>query len=102
MIEITKKDYEISNFVEEKVCSVCGVIAQEIVNKNHKRDSSIARGLVWYILHYDKKFSIAKIAGIYYRSERGVKALISKTKHLIEKQKSYTLLYEEIKKDSHL
>lgn len=96
MNKISKTQYEIAYSVESSVCKKLGVNSNEIVNKNHKRDSSIARGLVWYILHYDEKFSIATIAEIYYRNQRGVKALIAKTKHLIKTQKMYKQLYSEI------
>ena len=83
--------------VEAIICPTFNVSEQEIVNKNHKRDSSIARGFVWYILHYVFHLPISQISEIYFRSPRGVKAHIARTKELLKRQRIYENIYLEIK-----
>lgn len=88
---------EIIRIVENAVCSTFNVKEQDIVNKNHKREPSIARGFVWYLLHYSFHLPISQIAEIYIRSPRGVKAHIARTKELLKRQRIYDKIYSEIK-----
>ena len=88
---------ELVERLEKIVCSTFNVNEQEIVNKNHKREPSIARGCVWYILHYVYQLPISQITEIYVRSPRGVKAHIARTKELLKRQRIYENIYLEIK-----
>lgn len=83
--------------VESGVCPMFNVNEQEILNKNHKREPSIARGFVWYILHYLYHLPISQISEVYFRSPRGVKAHIARTKELLKRQRIYENIYLEIK-----
>lgn len=83
--------------IEEKVCNYFGVGIETLVAKNKLRQPSLARGYLWYILHYDYKLSINTLAKQYGRTARRVNRVISKTKYLVETQKTYKGHYEKIK-----
>lgn len=91
-------DYdEIFNEVEHKVCEYYELTIDEVVEKTNKKQPSMARGLLYYALHYIYNVSIGKIAKRYNRKERGVKALVSKMKFLVENHKEYKYIFSEIK-----
>lgn len=91
-------DYEeIFNEVEHKVCEYYNLTIDEVVEKTNKKQPSMARGLLYYALHYIYNVSIGKIAKRYNRKERGVKALVSKMKFLVEHHKEYKNVFSGIK-----
>lgn len=96
MIELDEKDKRIMDLIETTVCKYFSVEEKDVVSRNHKRDASLARGFIWYILHYNYNFSIKKLANGYYRNIRSITSLISKTKHAIKKQVSYKQMYNFI------
>jgi chromosomal replication initiation ATPase DnaA len=102
MVEANEQEKEIIYKVEKIVCKFFNVTEQDVLNHNHKRDSSMARGFIWYILHYDYEMSATKIANTYYRVPRSVKSLISKTKYSIKKQSMYRKIYHAFKDALHL
>ena len=91
-------DYdEIFDNVERTVCEYYELTIDEVVEKTNKKQPSMARGILYYSLHYIYNVSIGKIAKRYNRKERGVKALVSKTKFLVENHKEYKNIFSEIK-----
>lgn len=82
--------------IEEKVCNYFGVEREILVAKNKFRQPSLARGYLWYVLHYDYKMSINTLAKQYGRTVRRVNRVISKIKYLVETQKTYKGHYEKI------
>lgn len=93
MVELTEENRQIMDLVESIVCKYFNVNEKEVVGRNHKRDASLARGFIWYILHYNYGFSINKLANGYYRNIRSITSLIAKIKHAIKKQISYKQMY---------
>lgn len=87
---------DIVKSIEDKTCLVMGVTNKDIRDKNNKKNDSLARGYVWYILHYDYNLSVSQIAKEYNRSKRAVFYLISKTKYIVDNQSTYKKLYEKI------
>lgn len=96
MVELTEDNKRIMDLVEPIVCKYFNVNEKDVVSRNHKRDASLARGFIWYILHYNYGFSIKKLANGYYRNIRSITSLIAKTKHAIKKQVSYKQMYDTI------
>lgn len=91
-------DYDkIFDNVERAVCEYYELTIDEVVEKTNKKQPSMARGLLYYALHYIYNVSIGKIAKRYNRKERGVKALVSKMKFLVENHKGYKSIFSEIK-----
>lgn len=97
MVEINEKEKNVIDFLEKVVCEYFNVKEKDVVSRNHKRDASLARGFIWYILHYDYNFSINKLANGYYRNIRSITSLIAKTKHAIKNQVSYKQMYNAIR-----
>ena len=90
-------DYdEIFDNVERAVCEYYELTIDEVVEKTNKKQPSMARGLLYYALHYIYNVSIGKIAKRYNRKERGVKALVSKMKFLVENHKQYKQMINSI------
>lgn len=81
--------------VEEKVCEYFKLDVNGLLCRSKK--NALARGYLWYILHYDLCLSVNTIAKRYERAKRVVNTLIAKTKYLVEHQKVYKEHYEKIK-----
>lgn len=96
MVEVTKHDEEVIEKVENAVCKHFGVSQQDILNKDKRRDISVARSMCWMILHCEYKFSFRKIANAYYRNIRTVSLLIAKMKYQVSKQKMFGNSHAEI------
>lgn len=75
--------------IEEKVCNYFGVETELVVGKNNIINASLARGYLWYILHYDCGMSVNAIAKHYQRNLRSVYKLIAKVKYLVATQRLY-------------
>lgn len=97
MVAITENDRKIIDFTEEVVCKYFNVNLNDVTSKNHKRDASLARGFIWYILHCEYGLSITKISNEYYRNRRSTNHLIAKIKMAIKKQSYYREMYNNIK-----
>lgn len=97
MIEITDNDRKAIDFTEKIVSEYFNVGLNEVASRNHKRDASLARGFIWYILHYNYDLSISKLSIEYYRNRRSINYLIAKIKIAVKKQVSYKEMYKAIK-----
>lgn len=84
-----KDNENIFKFVEGVVCCFYKLELDVLTAKTNLKKPSTARGFLFYALHYIFNISISKIAKKYNRKDRGVKALISKTKFLVERGFSY-------------
>lgn len=96
MIEIKIKDRVIAGNVEQIVCKHLDLSTSELVKSNYSNNASMARGYIFYLLHYDCGMSINKIGLLYERTGRGVAHLISCTKCRIANQKLYRSAYTEM------
>jgi chromosomal replication initiation ATPase DnaA len=83
--------------IEEKICNYFGIDKRLVVGKNNIINASLARGYLWYILHYNCGMSVNAIAKHYQRNPRSVHKLIAKVKYLVTTQKLYKEHYEKIK-----
>lgn len=83
--------------LEDKICVYFKIDKDKLIGKGHEKDASLARGMLWYILHYDMGVSSPMIAKNYDRGLRGVKHLIAKYKYIIENQRIYNEQYKAIK-----
>ena len=82
--------------IEEKVCNYFGIDKRLVVGKNHIINASLARGYLWYILHYDCGMSVNAIAKHYKRNSRSVHKLIAKVKYLVTTQRLYKEHYNAL------
>lgn len=82
--------------IEEKICNYFGVEKELIVSKNNIINASLARGYLWYILHYDCGMSVNAIAKHYQRNPRSVHKLIAKVKYLVTTQRLYKEHYNAL------
>ena len=82
--------------IEEKICNYFGVDNTLVVGKNNIINASLARGYLWYILHYDCDMSVNAIAKHYQRNQRSVHKLIAKVKYLVAPQKKYKQHYNAL------
>lgn len=82
--------------IEEKVCNYFGVDNALVVGKNNIIKASLARGYLWYILHYDCCMSVNAIAKHYQRNSRSVHKLIAKVKYLVTTQRLYKEHYNAL------
>jgi chromosomal replication initiation ATPase DnaA len=82
--------------IEEKVCNYFGIDKRLVVGKNHIINASLARGYLWYILHYDYGMSVNVIAKHYQRNSRSVHKLIAKVKYLVTTQRLYKEHYNAL------
>lgn len=83
--------------LENTICDLFEIQKQTLCEKNHLKRESLARGYLWYILHYDYKLSNKKIAMHYERNIRTVQKMIAKMKYLIDNLKSYKSEYDKIR-----
>ena len=82
--------------IEEKICNYFGIDYALVVGKNHIINASLARGYLWYILHYDCNMSVNAIAKHYQRNSRSVHKLIAKVKYLVTTQRLYKEHYNAL------
>ena len=82
--------------LEIKVAKYFNIRVQDIINFTNNHNISLARSYVFYIAHHDMKISASCIAKEYYRKVRGVFKSISKIKYLIENQRRYRNIYNDI------
>lgn len=87
----------IMNKAEIVVCEYFSVAPDDILDKGHKTEQSIARGMLWYILHNDYSIATSVIANTYFRNRRGVFAQLAKTKSAIKLNRRYKIYYKEIR-----
>lgn len=80
--------------IEEKICVHFGIDKNDMFCRSRK--NALARGYLWYILHYDNGLSANKIAKRYDRTSRVVFSLIAKIKYLIDTQKTYKEHYNAL------
>lgn len=82
--------------IERKICEYFKVDRDDLISKSHSLTASLARGFLWYILHYDCGMSANAIAKHYQRNIRSVKKLVAKTKYLATTQKEYEGHYKTL------
>ena len=73
-----------------------GIPKKDILSKTKTKHISEARGILYYMLHYDAKLSSAKVGEICNRQARSIKKSISTFKFLIENQERYITLHEKL------
>lgn len=83
--------------IESSVCEACEVSIEDIHNKDTKHKVSLARAIIWYILHYEYRWSIATISKEYSRTERNIKYMIAKVRNYITFDKATNKLYYKIR-----
>lgn len=82
--------------VEEAVIKEFGFSREDVLGKNNKREPSIARGILFTILHYDMGKSANEISKMYDRSIRCVFKLISKVVFLTKHNHKYKEKHKKI------
>lgn len=95
MVKPTLDELKTIGIVEKKVCQFFGVKEQAIVNNDRTTQVTMARGYIFYLLHVDFEFSIAKIANTYHRTPRAVFWHVGKIKYFL-KQRMYKDIYNKI------
>ena len=95
MVTITLDEKKLIDKVEKRVCDHFGINEQLVINKGRKSQVSMARGYIYYILHYDYNLSITQISNTYFLTRRAIFWHVSKVKHLL-KQRIYKGIYDEI------
>lgn len=83
--------------LEKCICTFFSIDKDLLIGKNHLKQPSLARGYLWYILHYDYKLSDRYIAIAYKRNTRTVRKMIAKMKYSIDNLKYYKNDYNIIK-----
>jgi chromosomal replication initiation ATPase DnaA len=94
----TNSERQLIDKIESCVCSHLNVETTNIKKKNLTTNVTLARGLIFYILHKEFSFSISLIANLYNRSVRNVFWHNDKITHYL-KQTTYKALYLSIIKD---
>lgn len=88
--------------VIQTICLHFNIDKEIIINKTNKQDISIVRNYVYYILHYDFKYSIGQIAKKFNRCKREISYRVSETKYRVEyftqNKKEYKEVIEALKK----
>lgn len=83
--------------IEWIVCQYFDVCPEDILDKGHKTEQSLAKGMLWYILHKDYKISSNALARVYFRTQRSLLMHIAKTTSCIQTNKRYKTYYKEIR-----
>ena len=60
-----------------------GISMEELVEKNHSKNISQVRNIVYYILHCDMGYSFNKIARFFNRCDREIKYRVAQIKFMI-------------------
>lgn len=94
---LPKRDIKQIETIENAVCSIIGVRPMDIINRDKTQAPTVARNLVWYILHNDYRYSGNQIANIYLRKSRVVWNQIADIKYKIGNCLFYTELYNRVK-----
>lgn len=82
--------------IESIVCQYFQVREQDVINNSRKKDHTIARYFLWYILHYNLCLSSLTIARVYLINARSVKVGCAKIKMRIKTHKYYKNIYDEL------
>lgn len=69
--------------IEKVVSEYYGVEISKFTERDGSKSVSKARSMLWYVLHYEFKMPISKLAKRYQRSERNIKGMVSKMKFLV-------------------
>lgn len=84
--------------VIDTVCRHFGLERDDVIAFDKSGYVSMARNFCYYFLHFEgDKLSVAKIAAIFGRNERGIKKILTSLKYLVATQKRYSGVYEDIK-----
>lgn len=68
----------------EQVCDYFNISKERVIEKTNKQDISMIRNYIYYILHYEYKFSIGQIARRFGRCRREINYRVSELKYRIE------------------
>ena len=96
MIKISEREEEVFSETEYFIEQYFGVNVNKMVSRNTTNKVSIARNMMFYILHYDFKISIGKIAQAYFRTPRAVSLQISITKFQVKNEEAYKDMHDKI------
>lgn len=73
--------------IEKNVCSHYGVRTEDVRGRTTQKKPSMARAMIWYLLHYTVGLSSNEISKEYGRDPRTVKLIIAKMKFRLEYDK---------------
>lgn len=94
IVEDSKRNHIKS--VCSQICSYFNIDEQRVYGKDKFSDACLARMYCFYILHHKYNYSISTIGIVFERKRRGIFEVISKGKYLINTQKTYKSMYNEI------
>lgn len=66
---------------------------EDVLGKNRKEEISVARHIIWYVLHYNFGMSISELSKTFLRSKRSIFRGISRIKNGLG-QNYYRNIYE--------
>lgn len=78
------------------ICEYFKIDEEKVIEKSNKQDVCIIRNYIYYILHYDYKFSISQIARRFNRCRREINYRVSDAKYRISYFKSMNEEYNNI------
>ena len=80
----------------KSLCEYLNVQYEDVMRKTNNHNISMQRNYIYYILHYDFKFSINQIGKCFKRSGREINYRISEMKYRIEYFKDYRAKYVDL------
>lgn len=80
----------------EQVCDYFNISKERVIEKTNKQDISMIRNYIYYILHYEYKFSIGQIARRFGRCRREINYRVSELKYRIEYFPFNKIEYQDI------
>lgn len=80
----------------KSLCEYLNVQYEDVMRKTNNHSISMQRNYIYYILHYDFKFSINQIGKCFKRSGREINYRISEMKYRIEYFKDYRAKYVDL------
>ena len=81
--------------VEQQVCDFFALPIEEVFSKSTRRDLTLARHFVIYILHKHYKVSLSKLANRYKCSKRNIEITCANIGFFVEYDKKYQNYYKK-------
>lgn len=78
------------------LCDCLSANYDDILRKTNNHSISMNRNYIYYILHYDCKYSVGQIAKFFSRSRREISYRLSEMRYRIEYFGSYRCTYDKL------
>lgn len=86
------------DLIIDRICTYFNVDKENVIAKTNKQDVSMVRNYIYYILHYDYRFSIGQISKRFKRCKREINYRVSEMKYRIAYFNIYKEEYNDITK----